>query len=95
MPLPMSNSAAWLPSLGEPLVVSASEVVAPGNGEVFVKNQAWAINPIDWKSQTLGLYMDKYPAVFGVDIAGEIVAVGDDVQEFRVSHTSCDKATIP
>ena len=91
MPLPISNSAAWLPSPGGRLEVSTSEVVTPGDGEILVKNQAWAINPSDWKSQSLGLFMDKYPALFGVDIAGEIVAVGDGVQEFRVGYTSCDK----
>ncbi len=57
----------------------------PKAGEVLVKIHAAAVNPIDWKTRNgagegLGL---KLPIVLGIDIAGTVEAVGDDIEIFK------------
>lgn len=55
---------------------------APGPNEVVIKVQAIAINPIDWKIQSMGddlFTFLKYPYIGGSDIAGEVVEVGPSV----------------
>ncbi|KAF8901248.1 hypothetical protein CPB85DRAFT_1256412 [Mucidula mucida] len=47
---------------------------------VLVKIIAAGLNPVDWKIQKSGLLVEKYPAVLGLDSAGEIEAVGEDVE---------------
>ncbi|TFK22016.1 GroES-like protein [Coprinopsis marcescibilis] len=51
----------------------------PKANEVVVKVEASALNPIDWKVQKLGVFIEEYPAIVGTDIAGEVVELGDDV----------------
>ena len=43
---------------------------------------ATALNPVDWKIQKLGYFVDKFPAVIGSDSSGEVVEVGEDVTNF-------------
>jgi len=52
-------------------------------GEVLVKIVASAINPVDWKMAKTGFFIKSFPVVLGADIAGEIVAVGADVTNFK------------
>lgn len=63
---------------------------APGAGEVLVKILATSVNPADWHSMrgkpafsriTLGLLRPKHQ-ILGVDIAGQVEAVGRDVTRF-------------
>jgi NADPH:quinone reductase-like Zn-dependent oxidoreductase len=63
----------------------------PGAGEVLVKVLAVSVNPADWHSLrgkpafsrlTLGLLRPKAD-VLGVDIAGQIEALGPDVTRFK------------
>ncbi|KAF5371223.1 hypothetical protein D9758_004226 [Tetrapyrgos nigripes] len=51
-------------------------------GELLVKIKASALNPVDWKIQAFGLFIEKYPAVLGNDIAGEVETVGEGVTGF-------------
>jgi NADPH:quinone reductase-like Zn-dependent oxidoreductase len=60
---------------------------APGAGEVLVKVLAASVNPADWHSMrgspvfsrlTLGLRRPRHQ-ILGVDIAGQVAAVGGDV----------------
>lgn len=48
----------------------------------MVKVYATALNPVDWKIQDLGIFVDKFPAILGSDIAGEVVDVGQGVTGF-------------
>jgi len=42
----MSNQAAWLTEAkAKPLKVDEAEMWKPAEGEILVKNEAWAINP--------------------------------------------------
>jgi NADPH:quinone reductase-like Zn-dependent oxidoreductase len=78
---------------GPPDVLRYAEVdrPAPKDNEVLVKVRAASINPYDWHCMRgspfpvrmmLGLRRPKDPRV-GVDVAGEVEAVGKDVTQFR------------
>jgi NADPH:quinone reductase-like Zn-dependent oxidoreductase len=79
-----TNQAAWSTGLGvRPLQVNVAPTGVPADNQILVKNHAVAINPIDAKLQTIAMYPLQYPAVFGQDVAGEVVAVGTNVTRFR------------
>jgi NADPH:quinone reductase len=53
-------------------------------GEVKVKLHAAGVNPVDTKLRRGGLfYEDALPAVLGCDGAGEVVAIGDAVSQYK------------
>lgn len=62
----MSNQAAWLvEGKGKPLKVDEAELWKPGPDEVLIKVSAAAVNPIDWKMQDYGIFVQSYPAIMG------------------------------
>lgn len=72
-----SNAAAWLTEPKErPFKVQPAPYTPPGPNEVVIKNGAVAINPVDWGLQALAVLPLKYPAILGIDLAGEVVEVG-------------------
>ncbi|MEM7778350.1 MAG: quinone oxidoreductase [Pseudomonadota bacterium] len=58
-------------------------VGAPASGEIRVKHHAVGLNYID-TYQRSGLYPVELPAVLGMEGAGEVLAVGDGVTDFKV-----------
>lgn len=81
------NAAAWqLKEKSRPLTVSSAPYTSPPKGFVTVQVVDVAINPIDWKMQDNAVFPLDYPAIFGMDIAGEIIEVGEGVDEFRVGQ---------
>ncbi|KAJ3545778.1 hypothetical protein NMY22_g2300 [Coprinellus aureogranulatus] len=69
---------------GELILAPDFPVSEPADGEVLVQVKAAALNPADWKIQKYGLIVDTFPAVLGVDIAGEIVETGKGVTGLAV-----------
>ncbi|MCX6082214.1 MAG: NAD(P)-dependent alcohol dehydrogenase [Chloroflexi bacterium] len=79
---------------GSPDVLRLQEVEkpAPKDDEVLVKVQAASVNALDWHLLTadiflvrlmgMGLFKPKNP-ILGADIAGQVEAVGKNVQLFR------------
>ena len=64
------------------------DVAAPtaGSGEVLVKVAATSVNPIDWKirrGNLKGMLTLQFPVIPGRDVAGEVVAVGAGVFNFK------------
>ncbi len=61
----------------------------PGKGEALLRVSATSVNPIDVKIRS-GAVRDRMPVdmpyVPGVDIAGEVVALGSGVTEFEVGE---------
>ena len=79
----MANSAAILKQAKESITVEERHVPRPQASEILVKNNAVAINPVDWKIQSTGHFITKYPIVLGSDICGTVEAVGSEVKHFK------------
>ena len=47
-----------------------------GPEEVLVKVEAIALNPLEWKIQETGLFIEEYPTILGLDAAGTIARIG-------------------
>ncbi|KAI9925537.1 hypothetical protein ASPWEDRAFT_113996 [Aspergillus wentii DTO 134E9] len=75
-----TNRAAWQEKPGVKLDIRAAPYTAPQENELVVKVHAWAINPIDKITQEVDLSFVKYPLVTGMDLAGEVVEVGSNVE---------------
>lgn len=82
------NMAAYLTSAKvRPLQVAMAPYSSPKTSQITVRNHAIAINPIDRMKQEMGDFLYgwlKYPAILGIDLAGEVVEVGKDVTRFKV-----------
>ncbi|TFK23600.1 GroES-like protein [Coprinopsis marcescibilis] len=65
------------------LVVGNAAIPKPGPGEVLIRVQAAGLNPVDWKVRKFGIYIQDFPAILGVDIAGDVEEVGPDVTNVR------------
>ncbi|KAG6824259.1 hypothetical protein H0H92_007521 [Tricholoma furcatifolium] len=63
-------------------VLGERRVSKPGPGQLLVRNEAVALNPADWILQKLGIFIEQYPAVVGLDVAGVVAEVGEDVSGF-------------
>lgn len=81
----IDNLAAWQPRPGEPLSIAPAELPTVTPGQILVRNQAVAINPLDYILQDTALlpWLD-YPIIAGSDVAGTVVAIGDGVNRFAV-----------
>ena len=51
---------------------------------MLVKVHAAALNPVDWKIQKYGIFIETFPAILGSDVAGEVVELGAGVSSFKV-----------
>lgn len=75
-----TQKALWLPKVGAEFTLGKNEIPEPGPGEVLVKLEASALNPLEWKIQQSGFTMLKeYPAILGVDGAGVVQKLGHGV----------------
>jgi NADPH:quinone reductase-like Zn-dependent oxidoreductase len=57
----------------------------PGPGQLLLRVRAAAVNPIDWKirrGRMRFLMPARFPLILGYDVAGEVVAVGPEVERF-------------
>ncbi|KAF1847494.1 zinc-binding oxidoreductase CipB [Cucurbitaria berberidis CBS 394.84] len=80
----MSNKAAWITEpKGRPLQVKEAPLPKAGKGQVVIKNHAVAVNPVDWKIQDYGIFLQTYPYICGTDVAGEIYEVGEGVTHVK------------
>ena len=77
---------------GSPEVLELREVEEPGvgDGDVLVRVQAASVNPADWYAMTGAPYvarvqmgLRKPKARLGLDLAGEVTAVGGNVTRFK------------
>lgn len=81
------NNAAYLTGAKiYPLDVREAPYTSPGFGQITIKNEAIALNPLEYIKQTIGDFLYgwiKYPFVMGADVAGTVVEVGPDVTRFK------------
>lgn len=79
----MSNKAAIIPAKFAKLVVKETEIPTPKGKEILIKIHSSAINPVDYKIQSLGRFFEEFPRVLGSDVAGVIENVGPDQKRFK------------
>ncbi|KAJ7504963.1 chaperonin 10-like protein [Mycena galericulata] len=76
------QKALIIKEAGAPFTLETFPVPKPSAGQILIKIQATALNPIDWKQQKYGFMIEKYPAVLGWDIAGDVEELGEGVQGY-------------
>lgn len=90
--LPATMTAIGLPTPGGPeaLVPEQRPVPAPGKGEILVKVAAAGVNRPD-VMQRKGLYPPPpgAPDIPGLEIAGEVVALGEGTSRFALGDKVC------
>lgn len=70
-------------------VLQLNDIAVPtaAPDEVLIKVKAAAVNPVDWKIR-MGYLQEmlnhRLPLTLGWDVAGEIVALGDNVSHFKI-----------
>ncbi len=76
---------------GPPTVLNLTEQKFPeiSGNQILVKNKAAALNPIDYKIRNGSNYMaqrlkDCLPCGLGYDFSGEVVAMGEAVENFKL-----------
>jgi NADPH:quinone reductase len=78
--------AAFIKQTGDPHAITVGTLPdpVPGPREVLVAVKACAVNPIDTyvRAGTVAMPL-TFPFIVGCDLAGEVVAVGSDVDRFR------------
>ncbi|RBR13713.1 uncharacterized protein FIESC28_08073 [Fusarium coffeatum] len=83
----VSNKAAYLISPNGPAIeVREAPMPVPGPGEILVKTEAVAINPVDAVKQSMGNMMFEwltYPLILGYDVAGQVVKTGQGVTRVK------------
>jgi len=81
--------AARLHKIGEPMRLEQVPVPVPRPTDVLVAVKACGVVPnlinvlIHWQTWFPELPLPKLPAIFGLDVAGVVASVGDQVQNFR------------
>ncbi|TFK87156.1 GroES-like protein [Polyporus arcularius HHB13444] len=74
-----TQKALLLPEKQGQWIVGETSVPRPGPKDVLVKVLAAALNPVDWKIQTYGVFITEFPWIPGVDAAGVVEEVGAEV----------------
>lgn len=70
----------------EQMELESIAVPEPAAGEVLIKVHAAGVNPLDWKIREgylAEIIPHTLPLTLGWDFAGEIVAIGQDVEKWR------------
>ena len=78
-----NNQAAWLDGAGSKLRVADAPMPKAAPDTVIIRNKAIAVNPVDWKIQDKGYFVQKWPMILGTDVAGEIVELGENVTHLK------------
>ena len=80
---PSTQKALLLDAKFGKLVVDTIPVPKPGPGDILIKVHAAALNPVDWKIQKYGVFIQSFPAILGTDISGEVEEIAEDVSDFK------------
>ncbi len=84
MTTPTTQKVLYLTEKQGDFTIRQADVPSPTAGEILVRIQSAALNPIEWKIRDYGIFIETYPTILGSDIAGTVVAVGDGVTKFAV-----------
>ena len=79
---PPQQKVLYLTKKNGPFEVHTADVPKAGPGQLLVKVEATGINPVDWKIQLWGLFIEKFPSILGSDIVGTVEELGEGVSGF-------------
>ena len=65
-----------------PFEVQTVPKYEPKPGQILIKVEAAALNPVDWGIQAFGILVESYPTILGEDVTGTVEEVGDNVTGF-------------
>jgi NADPH2:quinone reductase len=95
MTLPSEMRYVDLPSFGAPevMTIARKPLPVPREGEILVRVEASGVNRPDI-AQRQGIYPPPKEAspILGLEISGEVVAVGPGVSEFAIGNKACGLA---
>ncbi|KAG6840149.1 hypothetical protein C0991_008586, partial [Blastosporella zonata] len=82
--MPATQKALFLDNKLGPFTLRERPVPKPGPGQLLVKIETTALNPVDWKIQKYGIFLQEsdYPALVGTDIAGVVEEIGEGASGF-------------
>ena len=83
------QKALLVPAKFAEFVVGSKSIPKPGPGELLVKIRSTSLNPADWKIHKYGLFIEEFPAVLGLDLAGDVEEVGEGVTTFVKGDRVC------
>jgi NADPH:quinone reductase-like Zn-dependent oxidoreductase len=66
------------------LRVGEAPVPEPGPGEIRVRVRAVSLNPVDYKLASRGHESWSWPHILGLDVAGEVDAVGESDGQWKI-----------
>lgn len=66
------------------LKITDVEKPIPSTNQVLIKVHATGLNPVDFKIVEGGIDAWRFPHILGLDVAGEIVAVGKNVDQWQI-----------
>ncbi|KAG1750734.1 chaperonin 10-like protein [Suillus lakei] len=88
----LQQKALILPKKQGDFEVTSRSIPTPAAGQLLVKIQSAALNPVDYKIKNTGIFVTHYPAILGTDIAGIVEEVGEGVKNFRKGDRVLDKS---
>ncbi|KAG6810233.1 hypothetical protein H0H92_012799 [Tricholoma furcatifolium] len=83
MSSPSVQNALFLESKQGAFVLRQTSIPKPSEGQLLVRNEAVGLNPLDWKIQKFGRFIETFPAIIGLDAAGVVEEVGGGVEGFE------------
>ena len=86
---PSQQKVLVLPKVKADFEVRSSDVPKPKPGQLLVKLEASALNPIDYKIQELGMWITEFPTILGCEAAGMVEELGEGVSGFAVGDRVC------
>ncbi|KAG2074197.1 GroES-like protein [Suillus decipiens] len=91
----LQQKALFLPEKQGSFELGSRRIPSPGAGQLLVKVQSAALNPVDYKIKDTGMFVTHYPAVLGSDIAGIVEELGEGVKNFRKGDRVLAHGTLP
>jgi len=82
MIIPPTQKALFLTGVKEELIIREIDNYIPNAGELLVRIESIALNPVDWIIQESGWGVKEFPFIAGLDSAGVVVALGEGVTKF-------------
>jgi len=75
--------AVFLPEKQGNFTIQSRAIPTPTADQLLIKITSIALNPLEWKIQSWGFFVETYPTLLGSDAAGVVEAVGSAVSAFK------------